>query len=170
MKKAIMYFALILVSGVVFSACLPNQNKEAATEATGEVMVKDEAMEADGDAVMVKDEAMEADGEAMEEGGDAMMKKEVEADYILEMGMFYYEPALIEAEAGEIVTVKLTNAEGFHDFVIDELDVQSEQINEGDETMVTFTIPEDASGETYEFYCSVGNHRAQGMVGTLRVK
>ena len=31
------------------------------------------------------------------------------------------------------------------------------------------TIPEDAAGQSYEFYCSVGNHRQLGMVGTLTI-
>jgi azurin len=54
--------------------------------------------------------------------------------------------------------------------VIDELDVDSGRTNAGEETSVTFTIPEDAEpGTEYAYYCSVGNHRAQGQEGVLRV-
>ena len=53
MKKNIMYLALLLVSGVVFSACLPGQNKEAAVEETGAVMVKD-----DDSQTMLKEDAI----------------------------------------------------------------------------------------------------------------
>lgn len=164
MKKTLTYMALLLVSGLVFSACIPKQEEKAAMDEAVDVMVKEETMESDEEAMMegdVEDE-MESDEEAM------MEKADVEVS--MEMGMFYFEPAVIEAEAGQTVTVNFTNAEGLHDFVIDELEVQSEQISSGEITSVTFTIPEDASGEEYEFYCSVMNHRAQGMVGTLMVK
>ena len=41
------------------------------------------------------------------------------------------------------------------------------KINTGNKTSVTFVA--NKAGE-FEFYCSVGNHRAQGMVGKLIVK
>jgi plastocyanin len=74
----------------------------------------------------------------------------------------------MEAKAGETLKVKIMNVGGFHDFVIDELNVRSTQIAEGESEIVEIMIPADATGE-YEFYCSVGNHRAQGMVGTLMI-
>jgi plastocyanin len=73
----------------------------------------------------------------------------------------------IRAVPGETVTVVLTNGQGIHDFVIDELDVDSGELAAGQSREVTFTIPEDAGGETYAFYCSVSNHRALGMEGEL---
>ena len=54
-----------------------------------------------------------------------------------------------------------------HDFVIDELNVKSEIIKSGETGEVEFTP--DTIGE-FEFYCSVGQHRANGMVGTLIVE
>jgi plastocyanin len=151
MKKTLMYFALLLVSGLVFSACIPKQNQESAMEENQEINMKDDALEAPD---------------------NAMVEGEVEEGRVItmEMGAFYYSQETIEAEAGETLTITIENVDGFHDFVIDELEVASEQVNEGNSVTVTFTIPEDASGQKYEYYCSVGNHRAQGMVGTLMVK
>ena len=54
-----------------------------------------------------------------------------------------------------------------HDFVIDELNVKSEITKGGNSTVVEFTP--DTAG-TFEFYCSVGQHRANGMVGKLIVE
>lgn len=108
-------------------------------------------------------------GEAMmiesTESAEAMMEK-VDVEVELEGGMFYFEPNIIEAKVGDVVKVTLDNVEGFHDFVVDEFDAATAQIKEGETDTVTFTVTE--AGE-FEFYCSVGNHREQGMVGTLVV-
>jgi uncharacterized cupredoxin-like copper-binding protein len=53
--------------------------------------------------------------------------------------------------------------------VIDELNVATKQISEGGTDSVTFTVPASAAGKSFEFYCSVGNHRQMGMVGTVNV-
>lgn len=54
-----------------------------------------------------------------------------------------------------------------HDFVVDELKIKTAVINNGQEDFVEFTA--DKAG-TFEFYCSVGNHRAMGMVGKITVQ
>ncbi|HIA92179.1 TPA: hypothetical protein EYO12_03640 [Candidatus Saccharibacteria bacterium] len=87
----------------------------------------------------------------------------------VDMSNFEFSTDLITASPGDTVTVNLINSGGTHDFVIDEFGVQSETINTGETTSVTFTVPADAEGE-YEYYCSIGNHREQGMVGTLVVQ
>lgn len=96
---------------------------------------------------------------------DVIMK---EADYTLNLENFSFTPNVMEAKAGETLTVKIVNVGGFHDFVIDELGVKSKQLAEGESELIEIMIPADATGE-YEFYCSVGNHRAQGMFGTLTI-
>lgn len=87
-------------------------------------------------------------------------------NYTINMKNFEFSSAQITASPGDTVTVNLTNSGGTHDFVIDELNVQSAVINSGEETSVTFTVPSDATG-SYSYYCSIGNHRALGMEGTL---
>lgn len=78
-----------------------------------------------------------------------------------------YSMEEIRVPAGTEVTINLTNSGGFHDLVIDEFAAATEKISAGGATSVTFVA--DKAG-TYEYYCSVGNHRAQGMVGTLIVE
>jgi plastocyanin len=87
------------------------------------------------------------------------------------MDNFAYAPNSINVRPGDMVTVMLDNPDSMpHDFVIDELAVNSGIIEAGDSMELTFTIPPDTSGQTFAFYCSVGNHREQGMEGTILVE
>lgn len=92
-----------------------------------------------------------------------------EFDYELKMEDFSYSPNTIAGAPGMPLRIKLTNTQGMHDFVIPELGVASGVIQQGEDTIFEFTIPESAANKTYEFYCSIGNHREMGMVGTLLV-
>lgn len=89
----------------------------------------------------------------------------------MDTGEFFFSPKVISAKPGQTVNITLTNSGGMmpHDFVIDELNVASEEIMKGEETTVSFTVPASAAGKEYEFYCSIGEHRANGMVGTLTI-
>ena len=107
--------------------------------------------------------------QAPEQADDQTMEDEV--DYSLELKSFTFTPNQLTASPGQTIKVKLTVTQGFHDFVIDELNVKSSQMSEGQEEIVEITIPSDTPvGTEYEFYCSVGNHRDLGMVGTLIVQ
>lgn len=80
---------------------------------------------------------------------------------------FAYDFTKIEVNEGDVVKINFVSEGGFHDWVVDEFDAATQQVNPGTPTSVTFVA--DKAG-TYEFYCSVGQHRAQGMVGELIVK
>lgn len=154
MTKSVL--ALLVLSGFVLGACTP------ASQTTEEAAGTTETAPAPG-----VDQAA-PDGEAMMEGEGEMM---AEADLEIEASNFEYSVESISASAGETVTVTMTSTEGMHDFVIDELGVQSEVIQAGEETTFTIEIPEDAEvGTEYAFYCSIGNHRAMGMEGTLVIE
>ena len=73
----------------------------------------------------------------------------------------------IRVKEGDKVTINFVSDEGFHDWVVDEFNAATEKVRPGTPTSVTFTA--DKAG-TYEYYCSVGSHRAQGMVGQLIVE
>ena len=82
-------------------------------------------------------------------------------------GNFYYNLDEITVKEGDAVTINFRSAEGFHDWVLDEFNAATDQVSTGQDTSVTFVA--DKKG-TFEFYCSVGSHRANGMVGTLTVE
>ena len=80
---------------------------------------------------------------------------------------FAFSESEIRVPLGAEVTVNFTSSSGFHDWVVDEFGAATAQVNTGGSASVTFTA--DKAG-TFEYYCSVGNHRAQGMVGNLIVE
>ena len=80
---------------------------------------------------------------------------------------FTFDVKEVRVKKGDVVNLHLKSKDGFHDLVINEFNVQSKQISTGEETNVVFTA--DKTG-TFEYYCSVGNHRAMGMIGKLIVE
>lgn len=80
-------------------------------------------------------------------------------------GNFFFEPSTITAKAGQEVTLTFTENDGFHTFVIDEIDFKTQVAKD---KAVTFTVPDQPG--SYAFYCDVGNHRAAGMEGVLIVE
>ncbi|MBI2031922.1 MAG: cupredoxin domain-containing protein [Candidatus Levybacteria bacterium] len=80
---------------------------------------------------------------------------------------FKFDLKTITVKKGQKVKILFKNAQGNHDFVIDEFDVKTQVLNAGEEEAVEFTA--DQAG-TFKYYCSVGNHRAMGMEGTLTVE
>ena len=73
----------------------------------------------------------------------------------------------ITVKEGDKVKIEFSSSEGFHDFVIDELNARTEKISAGNFTFVEFVA--DKKG-TFEYYCSVGQHRANGMKGKFIVE
>lgn len=80
---------------------------------------------------------------------------------------FKFEPSTLKVNKGDTVKITFTNSAGTHDFTIDALKVKTKTLAAGESEVVEFTA--DKVG-TYEYYCSVGNHRAMGMKGTLTVE
>lgn len=79
---------------------------------------------------------------------------------------FSFTPSTLTVNKGDKVKITFVNSGGTHDFKIDEFSVATKKISGGSRDVVEFTA--DKSG-TFEFYCSVGSHRAMGMKGTLTV-
>lgn len=113
---------------------------------------------------MKKDGQMEATSGS---SGDSMTDATNAAVIAVEGGSFYYKPNVIRVKLGETVKIELSAVSMQHDFVIDELNVKSAVIPSGQKTVVEFVA--DTVGE-FVFYCSVGKHREQGMVGTLIIE
>jgi plastocyanin len=81
---------------------------------------------------------------------------------------FKFLPATITVNKGDTVKITFKNTGGFHDFVIDEFEgAKTKQIGANSEETIQFVA--DKAG-TFEYYCSVGNHRGMGMVGKLIVQ
>jgi len=80
---------------------------------------------------------------------------------------FFFSVKEIKVKKGEIVRIEFTSKVGTHDFVLDEFNVRTKQLSAGQSDSVEFVA--DKTG-TFEYYCSVANHRQMGMVGKLIVE
>lgn len=109
----------------------------------------------------------EGDGTVSEEAmeGDSIVGEAQEFDLVA--SNFKYDVTEIRVKKGDTVIINLTSEEGFHDWMVDEFDARTRQLQVGESDTVQFVA--DRSG-TFEFYCSVGNHRQMGMVGALVVE
>lgn len=85
----------------------------------------------------------------------------------MDAGSFYYSVKEIKATQGQKIKIVMTSKDMMHDFNIDELKVKSGITQSGDTTTVEFVA--DQVG-TFEYYCSVGQHRQNGQVGQLIVE
>jgi len=98
---------------------------------------------------------------------EADVAEPVEREFTIDAFNYGYSMDEIRVNEGDTVILTLTNSGGFHDWVVDEFAAATNQIAAGDTTTITFVA--DSAG-TYEYYCSVGSHREQGMVGQLIVE
>lgn len=82
---------------------------------------------------------------------------------------YTYDPPTIQLKAGSAVRIFFEN-KGLmaHDFVIDELNVNSGIVPAGETKTIEFDVPVNQAS-TYEYYCSIDNHRFQGMEGRITV-
>lgn len=85
----------------------------------------------------------------------------------VEAGAFYYKPAEIKVKVGDKVRIVMKSVDMMHDFNIDELNVKMPIAKSGETGTVEFTA---TKAGTFEYYCSVGQHRVQGQIGKLIVE
>lgn len=152
----------VVVLAIVGGGILLLSNKSSSTPQSPEVVLDDSIMMAatpsSSDSAMMEDESMEE---------DSMMEEGETKSFTLEAGSFYYKPSTIAVKKGDKVKVTINSVDMMHDFVIDEFDAKTEIAKSGTSASVEFVADKTGS---FEFYCSVGTHRAQGMVGTLVVQ
>jgi len=86
--------------------------------------------------------------------------------FTVEGKSYSFSPSVMRVKKGDTVRITFKNTGGFHDFTLNEFNAQTKRINTGQENTIEFVA--DKAG-TFEYYCSVGNHRQLGMTGTLTV-
>ena len=123
----------------------------------------------DGTAVEESSEKMEGETESIEaEGAYTGVVDEQGVRVIdVEAGSFYYKPNVMKVKKGETVRMVMNSVSMMHDFNIDELGVKLPIVKDGDSDMIEFVAGEVG---TFEYYCSVGEHRANGQVGMITVE
>ena len=179
----IIALAIIIVLGVI----LASKQSEPLENANQENLPSEDAMMEKDSAMKEGDSMMEHEGDVMMEGDkedeDAMfsivdeenMSPEDESgesmEQVVEFNIsgvnFAYSQEEIRIKQGDKVRINFTSTDGFHDWVVDEFNAATSRVSSGGSTSVEFVA--DRSG-TFEYYCSVGSHRQQGMVGNLIVE
>lgn len=111
---------------------------------------------------------MMEDGTLPDTSVDASVKVTIGATRefrITNSGMTFTTKTLA-VKKGDLVKITFGNTGGTHDFRIDGYSAGTKVLNAGQSE--TFEFVADKAG-SFEYFCSVGNHRANGMVGTLTV-
>lgn len=178
MKNTLLIFAL-LIAVVGLTGCSSMNNDTTPTDTDDTVVVQpwtmdDDDMDMEDDMDDMWEEDMMWDDDMWEEEDmiwdDDMMwgDEDMVADVVVDItGVnFSYSLETIEVNEWDVVTINFTSNAGFHDWVVDEFDAATDKVEEGGTTSVTFVA--DQAGE-FEYYCSVGAHRENGMIGTLIV-
>lgn len=98
---------------------------------------------------------------------DSATNSESVKEFTVSGSNFKFEPSTLQVNKGDTVKITFKNSGGFHDFVIDALNIKTKTIPDGQSESVQFIA--DKVG-TFEYYCSVGNHKQMGMKGTLTVQ
>lgn len=85
----------------------------------------------------------------------------------IEAGSYYYQPAEIRVKKGDTVRIVLKSVDMMHNFAIDAYGIHSPVVPAGESTTIEFVADEVGS---FEYYCSVMQHRQMGQVGMLIVE
>jgi len=88
-------------------------------------------------------------------------------EFSVDASSFSFSPSTMTVNKGDTLKVTVKNMKGTHSLKIDEFNTSTRILNAGEEQTITFVA--DKTG-TFQYYCSVGNHRAMGMVGTFTVR
>lgn len=168
MKNTLLMFAF-LITVVGLTGC----SSPTTPTPTDDMAVVEDNMDenmGDSDEAMDDEDMWDMDAEDANEWEEAAMwdDEAMEADVVIDISgeNFFYSQETIEVTEGDVVTVNFTSDQWFHDWVVDEFDAATEKVETWGTTSVTFVA--DQVGE-FEYYCSVGAHRANGMVGMLIV-
>ncbi|OGG12110.1 hypothetical protein A2781_03525 [Candidatus Gottesmanbacteria bacterium RIFCSPHIGHO2_01_FULL_42_27] len=154
MNKNLMlgFIAVVILAGGGFFL-VSNRNKLAIQTVTEEETVNSGALVPDESSPTVADTIIEE---------TASVKT-----FEIKASSFKFSLTEIRVKKGDRVKIVLNNTGGFHDWVIDEFDARTKQTQGPATETVEFTA--DKTG-TFEYYCSVAQHRQNGMVGKLIVE
>lgn len=73
----------------------------------------------------------------------------------------------IKVKKGDTVSITFTDSVGSHNLMVDKYNVGTKVLGAGQSETITFVANQTGS---FDYYCSVSNHRQLGMQGTLIVE
>lgn len=173
-KRTVKKIYLLLTAVVAFALIGAGCQKQTVPSPADVSVPVDQGSPAEGQNVKEGSEAPEPAapveagiGAAMPAPGSQV--NEVEAVKLFEIVAKNFEFSLkeIRVKKGDKVRIILKDEQGFHDWVLDEFNVRTPQISASNTATVEFVA--DKVG-TFEYYCSVDQHRQMGMKGNLVVE
>lgn len=171
---AIIIVALALVVGGGSFMLIQRQAKQAREDQEkalrdGDAKLKEIRMMR-GEMMNDNEDAIKTDtGKGMMVPGYEGMLNDKEVTHLVNLtaANFAFSQSEIRVKKGENIELTLEITQGFHDFVVDEFNARTKQMNVGGKETIEFTA--NKSG-VFEYYCSVGKHREMGMKGKLIVE
>lgn len=154
--------AVLVIGGFLYFKDNPKfemQEQPAMMETEESVVSEEEMMEN-------KEESTTTEEEKMMEKETSMMVGEVK-EFTVVGTNFQFDVPEIKVNQGDTVRIIFQNGGGVHDWVIDEFDTRTSILNTGEKETIEFVATEKG---TFEYYCSVGMHRQNGMWGNLIVE
>lgn len=88
-------------------------------------------------------------------------------DFTVTVNNFKFDMAQIRVNRGDTVKINFINSQGMHVWVVNEFNVRTKVLQAGQSESITFVANQAG---TFEYYCSLGQHRQMGMKGNLIVK
>jgi len=158
MNKIIFIVIGIILLGGAGYFLMGNKSPEQAMEVTPSPTVS-----------VMEEKASESINEAeIKDGkGDGAMTQVETKSFTVVGTDFDFDLKEIKVKKGDKVKIIFKNSAGFHDWKIDEFNSATKKLQAGQEDTIEFIA--DKAG-TFEYYCSVGSHRAKGMKGNLIVE
>jgi cytochrome c oxidase subunit 2 len=168
----ILLIVVLLVGGAVFAYNQRNKDKEFSQE---------DFIETEQTELMENDKTMEENKSTDQTGAQPSASTEAETlnaptagadatqlkSFTITASNFKFSPSEIRVKKGDPVEITFVNQSGFHDLVIDGYNTRTKQLRAGEKEVTGFIASKTG---IFEIYCSVGNHRSMGMVGTLIVE
>ena len=155
MKKAVIIIGVLVLVGIGVGFLFWGNNSSPANPPTEET---DSAPTSVSTPAPVPTEASSSAGSSAPQAAK---------EFIVTGQNFSFAPSTITVKQGDRVRIMFKNAGGTHDLRLDEFNVATKRIQGGEQDSVEFVA--DKAG-SFEYYCSVGSHRAMGMKGTLIVE
>lgn len=160
MKITIVIIAVLAVLGIGGWLLLGNNSSSPQPASVNEIVESDPGRGAPPLVTDSPSQGMPVPGES------PVTEKEVIREFTVEGRKFSFAPISLTVKKGETVRLTFKNVDGMHDWKLDEFKAATKVLQTGGQETIEFVA--DKAG-TFEYYCSVMNHRAMGMKGTLTV-
>ncbi len=164
--------AVVVIIIAIMAFMFMRNGDEKAMEDTNEAAELQMEESIDNDAMMNETEATQNTNNEAELNVNTnvsvpeMIENETK-EFTVSGNNYAFDLKEIKVKKGDTVAITFKNEVGNHDLLIDEFDVDTDLVPAGQSKKVTFVASKAGS---FEYYCSVGQHRQMGMKGTLIVE